>query len=166
MRHLSPSMTAALLVLGWSSLSLAEEVDFARDVYPVLQRACFECHGLEKQKGKLRLDSREAALRGGDDGAAIVVGKPEESELLRRVSLPKSDDDVMPNRGDLLTRQEIEHLRAWIAAGAAWPADLKPARHWAYVPPIRAKAPSPGHAVDAFIRERLQREGLSPAPAA
>ena len=148
-----------------SAIACGAEVDFARDVYPVLQRSCFECHGPEKQKGKLRLDTREAAFQGGDSGAAIVKGKPDESELLRRVALPKTDDDVMPNRGDLLSKTELEQIRRWIAAGAPWPDGLKAARHWAYVPPVKAALPSGGgNAIDAFVRARLQREGLPPSP--
>src|ERR1700679_1696690 len=112
----------------------AENVDFARDVYPVLQRSCFECHGAEKHKGGLRLDVREAAFAGGDNGDTIVKGKPEESELVRRISLPKEDEDVMPNRGEKLSKPEVDRIRAWISAGAAWPDGIKPARHWAYVP--------------------------------
>ena len=67
----------------------------------------------------------------------IIKGKPDDSELLRRISLPKSDDDVMPSRGELLPKKEIELIRRWIAAGAAWPEGLKPAPHWAYVAPVR-----------------------------
>lgn len=147
-----------------AAVAAAADVDFARDVYPVLQRACFECHGAEKQKGKLRLDVREAAFKGGDGGEAIVKGKPADSELLRRISLPKNDDDVMPSRGELLPPAEIELVRRWIAAGAPWPDGLKPARHWAYVPPVRAALPGgEKNPIDAFVRARLQREGLQPS---
>ncbi len=162
---LSPVLRFLTSCAAFSALAGGEEVDFARDVYPVLQRACFECHGAEKQKGKLRLDTREAAFKGGDSGDAIVKGKPDDSELLRRVALPKTDDDVMPNRGELLSKTEIEQIRRWIAAGAPWPDGLKPARHWAYVPPVRPALPAGGgNAIDAFVRARLQREGLPPSP--
>lgn len=149
---------------------MATDIDFARDVYPILQRSCFECHGPEKHKGGLRLDEREAAFKGGDSGDTIVNGKPAESELLRRVALPKEDRDVMPNRGDKLTPQEIERIRAWIAAGAPWPDGVKPAKHWAYVAPTRPLVPQisapTGNAIDAFIRARLLEEKLQPSPAA
>ena len=71
-------------------------VDFARDIYPILQRSCFECHGPEKQQGKLRLDSRAAALRGGKIGPALVPGQAKRSELYRRITRTKDDDGVMP----------------------------------------------------------------------
>ena len=99
-----------------------EAVMFAKDVEPVLAKSCFECHGPKKAKGRLRLDTREAALAGGKSGKpAITPGKPEESELLRRVKLPHDDDDAMP-AGDhaALTAAEIALLEKWIAGGAAW----------------------------------------------
>ena len=150
--------------------AMGADVDFVRDVYPILQRSCFECHGAEKHKGGLRLDEREAAFNGGDSGDTIVKGNPADSELLRRVALPKEDRDVMPNRGDELTAQEIERIRAWIAAGAPWPDGVKPAKHWSYLAPVRPPVPpvndSTGNAIDAFVRTRLQQEKLPPSPAA
>lgn len=170
--HLKSRSLAGLLpaLLVAQAAAMAEDIDFARDVYPILQRSCFECHGAEKHKGGLRLDERESAIKGGDSGDTIVKGKPADSELLRRVTLPKEDRDVMPNRGDKLTPQEIERIRAWIAAGAPWPDGVKPAKHWAYVAPMRPHVPqmpnAAGNTIDAFIRARLQEEKLQPAPAA
>jgi mono/diheme cytochrome c family protein len=140
--------------------------DFARDVLPILQRACFECHGPKLQKGGLRLDTREALKTGGDSGDILSAGKPEESELLRRIALPKGDPEVMPNRGEVLPKAEIEAIRTWIQAGAVWPEGVRPAEHWAYVAPKKAELPWDGHPVDVFIRVRLNREGLAPAPPA
>jgi hypothetical protein len=162
-------LAATWLLLGGHGYA-TETVDFARDVYPVLQRSCFECHGAEKHKGGLRLDIREAAFKGGDNGDTIIKGQPEKSELLRRVSLPKGDEDVMPNRGEKLTAVEITHIRDWIAAGAPWPDGIKPARHWAYVAPVRPTVPAvpeaTGNPIDAFVRSRLPTEHLQPSPAA
>ena len=172
-----PALTAALLfpiaatlhAAGPSSDSAA--VDFERDVYPVLQRVCFECHGAEKKKGGLRLDVREAALKGGENGAVIVKGRPGGSELMRRIELPRSDDEVMPSRGEPLAKAEIEKIRAWIEAGAPWPDGVKVAKHWAYVMPVKAAMPETQgskpkiqNPVDAFILARLEREGLRASP--
>ena len=161
--------TISALLLA-SSAAIAADIDFARDVYPILQRSCFECHGPEKHKGGLRLDDREAAFKGGDSGDTIVKGRPAESEILRRVALPKEDRDVMPNRGDKLTPQEIERIRMWLAAGAPWPDGVKPAKHWSYVAPTRPPVPqistSSNNAIDAFIGARLQEEKLQPSAAA
>jgi Protein of unknown function (DUF1553)/Protein of unknown function (DUF1549)/Planctomycete cytochrome C len=169
-----PLIAAGLALLSFGLLVsdgfAGESVDFARDVYPVLQRSCFECHGAEKHKGGLRLDAREAAFAGGDSGDTIVKGKPEESELVRRISLPKEDKDVMPNRGEKLGKLEVDHIRAWISAGAPWPDGIQPAKHWAYVAPVRLAVPeissATGNPIDAFVRARLREEKLEPAPAA
>ena len=146
-------------------------IDFSRDVFPILRRSCFECHGHEKQEGDLRLDQRAAALKGGASGATFIAGRPDESELLRRVSLPKDDAEVMPARGETLSAREIDVLRRWIAAGAAWPEQVATAKHWSYVPPQRPQLPQNSDPwirtpVDAFVLDRLRREGLTPSPEA
>jgi mono/diheme cytochrome c family protein len=96
-------------------------VDFAKDVGPILQSRCVECHGPDKQKGKLRLDTREGLLKGGKDGEAVKAGAPADSEFYKRVILPKDNDDRMPPKGDSLTAPQIETLKAWITEGAKWP---------------------------------------------
>ncbi|MDF3058107.1 MAG: hypothetical protein K0R17_2322 [Rariglobus sp.] len=95
---------------------------FVKEIQPVLERACIDCHGPEKARGRLRLDSRAAALLGGKSGVpAVVPGKPETSELLRRVKLPRDHDEAMPaDEGPGLSAAEIAALERWIAAGAAW----------------------------------------------
>lgn len=95
---------------------------FTSEIQPILAKACIDCHGPEKAKGRLRLDTREATLAGGKSGVpTLVPGKPEESELLRRVKLPRDDDEAMPSdEGPGLTPAEIAALERWIAAGAAW----------------------------------------------
>ena len=107
-------------VLGVQPLLAQNKVDFAKEVLPILEKNCFKCHGPEKQKGKMRLDSREAALKGGKDGPAFVVGNADKSVMVRRISLPKSDDDFMPNEGEPLTKQQIDLIRDWINQGAVW----------------------------------------------
>lgn len=98
------------------------ESAFIVDIQPVLERSCLECHGPKKAKGRLRLDSREAALAGGKSGQpAITPGRPEASELLRRVKLPRDDDEAMPSGdGPALTAADITKLEKWIANGATW----------------------------------------------
>lgn len=145
-----------------------QAVDFSREVLPVLQRACFECHGAEEARGGLRLHEKTATFAGGKHGAVITAGKPDESELLRRVSLPRTNKEAMPRRGTPLTREEIAKLRDWIAAGAEWPETVTLQQHWAYVPPVKPAVPQgAAHPLDAFVRARLAAEGLAPsAPAA
>src|SRR6185312_10536391 len=84
------------------------DVDFARDIFPIFQRACIECHGPKRQEGELRLDLRDKALQGGASGPIVVVGKPAESELLRRICLPKGDTEIMPALGQPLSKRQVE----------------------------------------------------------
>ncbi len=93
-------------------------------VRPILQNDCVQCHGPEKSKGKLRLDTLDLALKGGDSGAAIVPGKPGKSELLKRLHLPPDDDDHMPPDGKPQPgTDDVRLLEWWIEAGA--PGDKK-----------------------------------------
>jgi len=98
-----------------------DELRLSAEARGVLAHQCTKCHGQQKQKGELRLDTKEAAMKGGENGAAIVPGKPGESELLKRVVLPTADDDHMPPEKKVLEPQDVETLRKWIAAGAPWP---------------------------------------------
>ena len=123
---------AGVLVAG-RLLAADAKVDFAKDIQPILQQQCLKCHGEEKQKGKLRLDSREAALKGGKNGPAFVASDAAKSELIRRITLPKSDDDFMPSEGEPLPKAQLDLIRDWINQGATWPesaiaskADTKP----------------------------------------
>jgi hypothetical protein len=146
--------------------------DFVRDIYPILQRSCFECHGPEKQKGKLRLDSREAAFKASRNGVAIVPGKAESSELYRRIILPKGAEGIMPARGETLTPAQIASIRDWINQGAVWPDGVVATQHWAYRKPVRPTLPIvkdaswPRTPIDQFVATRLEREGLKPSPEA
>jgi mono/diheme cytochrome c family protein len=176
MKFLSAILICITLLAGLRTMSAEPahpSVDFSRDVYPILQRHCIECHGPEKQNGKLRLDSRAAATEGGTNGAAIIAGKAAESELIRRVLLTKADDEVMPARGELLSKKQIETLRQWIDEGAVWPEKVKASSHWAYVPPKRPAVPAIRDAklvvrnpIDAFIISRLEALNMRPTPEA
>ncbi len=110
-------------MLAWSVVQTGmAAVDFEKDIAPVLAEHCLECHGDEKQKGKLRLDLREEAFKGGKSGTpGVVAGDPSKSELVTRVALPKDHDDLMPPEGGPLPEKTVELLKEWITAGAAWP---------------------------------------------
>ena len=162
--RLVPLLAFAFVVV---SQTAAAAVDFARDVFPILQRSCFECHDAKKQKGKLRLDHPEGAFANPD---VIVKGDAAKSDLYVRITLPKDHDDAMPNRGEPLTKAETDRIKAWIDAGAVWPAGLKPAKHWAYVAPVRAEIRNPKsetrNPIDAFVFKKLAEEKLAPSPEA
>lgn len=108
--------------LGFSSANAADAKDpviYKDLVNPILQAKCVSCHGEDKSKGKLRLDSFEAVMKGGSEGDNIIPGKPEDSLSLIRVHYPLDDDDHMPPEDkDQLTKQEIQVLEFWVKSGA------------------------------------------------
>src|SRR5213078_1363699 len=116
-------IAVAVALVGFTNhQSRAEDkVDFARQIRPILEQQCVKCHGPEKQKAKLRLDSKEAAMKGGKDGVVIVASDAAKSELYRRITLPKGDDDIMPNEGDPLSKEQTDLIRDWINQGDEWP---------------------------------------------
>jgi mono/diheme cytochrome c family protein len=118
------SSVSIAFVMAAISVSAADKVDFAKQIQPILEKNCVQCHGAEKQKGGLRLDTKEGALKGGKDATAIVPKDIPKSDLIRRVTLPSDDDDVMPPKGDLLTKAQADLLRDWITQGAVWPDGL------------------------------------------
>src|SRR2546426_1849851 len=120
MKTFSPIAAGLLLAMNWHA-SAETKVNFSKDIQPILQQTCIKCHGTEKQKGKLRLDTKEAAFKGGKDGVVLVAGDAEKSELYKRTILPKGHDDIMPNEGDPLTKAQTDLLRDWINQGAVWP---------------------------------------------
>jgi len=109
---------------GGAAPAPASGVDFVRDVQPIFENKCLECHNPNKIKGKLLMDSAAALLKGGDTGPGLVVGKPEDSEIVKRVVLPADHDDIMPPKGGPLTAKETDVLKRWIAEGAQWPQNL------------------------------------------
>ncbi len=155
----------AVISLALLSPFSAESVDFSRDIQPVLAEHCFHCHGQDSgtRKGGLRLDEREAALKGGkSDGPAIVPNQPEKSALLARIA-SKDPDEVMPPPKEKkpISAADAAKLRQWIVEGAPY------AGHWAFIAPVKAPLPpGPTHPVDAFIAARLQKENLTPSPPA
>ena len=99
--------------------STRKDVTFDKDIKPIFEKSCFKCHGTEKQKGKLRVDSIEAIKKGGEEGEVIVVGHSEKSSLVHSVS-GAVEDGLMPpdGKGDPLSKEQIGLIRAWIDAGA------------------------------------------------
>ena len=110
MRCFTPALLLGLLPLS----ARAEPVDFTRDVKPLFDAKCSTCHGPLKKKGGLRLDAGVLALKGGSDGAVIVPGKADASDLLARV-LSHEEDEKMPPEGKPLAEREVDLLRRWHA---------------------------------------------------
>jgi hypothetical protein len=143
-----------------------DEVHFSRDIRPILNQNCMPCHGGVRQKNGVSFLFREEALGRGKSGKKTVVpGKPDESELIVRVT--SSDPEArMPYHAPPLSTQQIDLLRRWIRQGAKWE------DHWAFVPPKAQVLPSVKNGnwarqpLDRFILTRLEKEGLSPSPEA
>jgi mono/diheme cytochrome c family protein len=153
------------LLLALASLFPATTPDFTRDVRPIFAARCVKCHGAAKQLGGLRLDRRADALKGGDSGPAIVLGKPGDSLLLKKVT-SKDEAERMPQGGDPLTAAQVRALTAWVAAGAKWPADAgTESRHWAFEPVTRPAVPlnpkGSANSIDRFVLAKLADKGLT-----
>ncbi len=160
------------------SQSAQTAVDFSRDIQPILQANCYECHGAKKTKAHLRLDSAAGIVKGGETGPIIVPGKSEQSLMVRRI-LGLDGDDRMPKDEDPLSAQQIALIRSWIDQGAKWPATepvpttqhSQPEEpvHWAYRHPARPALPEVRNSkwartpIDRFVLARLEKEGLSPS---
>jgi hypothetical protein len=147
-----------------------DELDYAREVRPILSRHCFKCHGPDEgsRKAKLRLDRREDAVQPRKGGRrAIAPGKPEESVLLSKI-LSADESELMPppEVKNPLSAAQKEVLRRWIAAGAEY------TPHWAFLPPRPPPLPAvrrkewPRTPIDRFVLARLEAAGLDPQPEA
>src|SRR5438876_450647 len=157
MKKLIPVITMLVPLAHWQSVA-ENKVDFAKQIQPLLQQNCVKCHGPEKQKAKLRLDSKEAAMKGGKDGVIIVAGDADKSEMYRRITLPKGNDDVMPNEGDPLTKEQTELIRDWINQGADWPETAQaataaePSNPLAHLPPDFKPGPNEAKTASKFAQ--------------
>lgn len=154
--------------------------DFDREVRPLLQKHCVECHGDKKQKGELRLDAKVHAFKGGHDGPAILAGKADASPLFQRIT-SSDDDERMPPKGDPLSAAQVALVKAWIEGGAVWPendADRAAAvdkrfQHWA-VQPVKVTSALADSlslkpeqlTIDAFINAKLREKELTSSPEA
>jgi mono/diheme cytochrome c family protein len=153
-----------------------QEVDYDRDIKPVLTQRCYECHGPETRESGLRLDRKSDALNGGDSGKVILPGNSKESLLIRYVS-GEDPETIMPPDGERLTDEQVSLLKRWIDGGVAWPDSKEEGRrsggdHWAYQAVVRREPPEVrnrewlGNEVDAFVLAGLAARGIGPSPEA
>lgn len=147
----------------------AEPVDFVRDVRPIFELHCYDCHSGDQRRSGLRLDVKSAAMRGGDrHGPDILPGNAAGSPLIHFVTT-EDEDQIMPPDGDRLSAEEIAILTTWIDQGAVWPDGVDavtlddPTDHWSFKPLL----PAPENAsVDHFIEAELVGNGLHRSPPA
>ncbi len=171
---------AILTVVATSQAEDAARLEhFEKHIRPLLVERCLECHGEDSQEGGLRMDSRDAMLLGGDSGAAMIPGNPEESLLVRAISYTDPDLQMPPD--EKLDAGVVEAVRRWISEGATDPRqsdgplaekesiDIEAGReHWAYQPIREPSVPQvedtswPRTDIDRFILARLESEGLEP----
>jgi mono/diheme cytochrome c family protein len=188
-------ITSGLIAFGWAALALAapdtpakpapavspQAVEFfEKSVRPLLANHCYTCHGVKRQSGGLRLDSRVALGKGGDDGPVVVPGDPAHSLLVRAV---RRDGDMKMPPKDRLPVEAVEALTTWVRMGAPWPDEASPApapgnvssvaaaraSHWAFRPVRNPPLPAVKNAawvrnpVDRFVLAGLEAKGLAPA---
>ena len=171
------SFIAAIVLSAFigSPLCADEKSDllFENNIRPVLVETCFRCHGDSKISGMLRIDSREALMQGGESGAAIVPGKPEESLLIMAIKRQADVSAMPPEKEKSLRPDQIAAFETWIRDGAHWPETAKIFEHqlyWAFQP-VHDVSPPAVHdsrwvknSLDAFIRSKQEAAGLDPAP--
>ena len=172
-RNSSLNMTRLILFIALCQPLLpcaaADASFFEKTVRPILEEHCFDCHGENSSKAKLRLDTTVGILRGGESGEPfIVAGKSAESYLIKRVT-HENPKEVMPPKGARLTAAEVAVLRTWVDQGAKMPgseaaaASLKlKTDHWSFQP---VKRPA-GVGIDEFVLAKLRGKGLTMSPAA
>lgn len=159
-----------LLVFAFNAADVAaqtnEPIDFGRQVQPIFAKRCFACHGPDKAEAGLRLDRKESASQKLDSGkTAVIAGAADQSELMQRIT--STDDGTrMPPEGTPLSPSQIELMKKWIEEGASWK------EHWAFESPHTQLPPQvkAGHwvvnPIDAFVLQKLEQNGLNPAPPA
>ena len=119
-------VSAASLLFTSVGLFAADAPTYAKTIQPILVDRCYSCHGPEKQKGDLRLDSIEAIKKGGKNGVVLTPGNPSKSTLYTLTLLPEGDEDRMPGKGASLTQAQTDALREWIKAGASFDGVVNP----------------------------------------
>jgi mono/diheme cytochrome c family protein len=168
---------AIIALVGLNGLAMravGAEVDYARDIRPLFETHCYECHGPKKQEAGLRLDQRAAALKGGDLGRDIAPGSSAESLLVKALEGTSDEVSRMPEKKEPLSAEQIALIKTWIDQGAKWPEDAPVAgndarQHWAFRAPVRPEPPQvkktdwPRGAIDRFVLSQLEREGLAPS---
>ncbi|PHS13222.1 MAG: hypothetical protein COA78_07265 [Blastopirellula sp.] len=152
----------------------AKKVDFIKQVRPILRKHCYSCHSDDEQESGLRLDLKQSAFTGGDNGVAIIPGKAAESRLILALTDEDEDIGIMPPEGEgkPLEAAEIAILKTWVNSGANWPDgidDPTNSNHWAFqsiklpaVPKVKQQA-RVRNPIDNFVFAQLEAKKIAPA---
>ncbi|WP_083586523.1 DUF1549 domain-containing protein [Algoriphagus zhangzhouensis] len=149
-----------------NELSSEQEVQLVTNVRSVFAHNCYKCHSGAKIEGDLRLDEKEFIFAGGESGPIFEAGNPDNSDLIRRISLSKNHKDVMPSKGKLLTKEEIQLLTIWVEKGAPWPekadnfsvyrvAELAPRKP--NLPPVKSGLENP---IDRLVNQYFEKNSI------
>lgn len=165
-------------ILTWTLIGAAAESagdNFEAKIRPVLVGTCFQCHGELKAGGGFRVDSREALMRGGESGPAIIPGNAAESLVIKAIKHDDSVSAMPPDKKQTLRPDQVAAFETWINAGAVWPESspkFQVTRHWAFEPvktvdpPVVKDQKWVKNGIDQFIRAKQEAVGVSPAPIA
>lgn len=169
----------AIVVLASQAYALEPtKVDYASQIKPILVKNCISCHGVEKQKGGLRLDAGASIIKGGNSGPILIPGKSNESKILHAVEGKDPETRMPPLPKALISKEQSALIATWVDQGAfISKQDMvansvvkkAPSTHWSFQPLVKPIVPSDNSAgwarapIDVFIYEQMRKEGLSPA---
>ena len=149
-----------------TKLSKEQEKDVNVRVKAIFAHNCYKCHSAQKVKGELRLDGKDFVFKGGESGPVIIPGKPHESEVIRRIMLPRDDEDAMPPKGKKLSNNDIQLLNFWVAKGAPWPDEsdkeklFRVAKLEPRDPPLPSNASFAGNPIDLWVNEYFTKNKI------
>jgi uncharacterized membrane protein/mono/diheme cytochrome c family protein len=149
-----------------AQLSQDQQIELNVRVRAIFAHSCYKCHSADKTKGELRLDQKDLVFKGGKSGPLFVPGQPDKSEIVRRITLPRSHKESMPGKGKSLTEEEVALITFWIKKGAPWPdagqkgifrvAELRPR-----LPALPAAGAGRQNPVDRLVNAYFKKQHLS-----
>ncbi|MEJ7767466.1 MAG: DUF1549 domain-containing protein [Chitinophagaceae bacterium] len=151
-------------------LGKKEELELNVQVRSILAHNCYKCHGSEKIKGELRLDSKKMIFKGGEDGPVIIPGDISKSDLYRRINLPIDHKELMPSKGKKLSEDDIAVIKFWIEKGAPWPDEkdkqdiYRVAKMEPRNPPLPAASGKLNNPVDLWVNEYFKKNKINWVP--
>jgi uncharacterized membrane protein len=149
-----------------TKLSKQQEKDINVRVKAIFAHNCYKCHSSQKVKGELRLDGKDFVFKGGESGQVLVPGKPHESEIIRRIMLPRDDDDAMPPKGKKLSNNDIQLLNFWVLKGAPWPDESEKDKLFRVAkleprdPPLPSNTSFAANPIDLWVNEYFTKNKI------